>query len=202
MENHVPYRLYRDFHSRDFPASPVTMLVWSRLVNNESHFYWKTVRSVEEEHRAEEEITAETAATQTAQMWVAAQRFLPAAVSWSTKVLYHNYNDERRKRCLPCEIRTGNCSERVRISTKTVGSMDRSFQRPPTTTKALLLMVVPAISIHVPLNQTHLDAKVRSSFCRSKQAGSRRTLHKLPARTPSRLNPVPHAYLPYRTSLR
>jgi hypothetical protein len=68
MEKHVPYRLYRDFHSRDFPATPVTVLVWSRLANNESHFVWKTVRSVEEEHRAGEEITIEIAATQIGEM--------------------------------------------------------------------------------------------------------------------------------------
>lgn len=127
MENHVSYRLYRDFYSRDFPAIPVTMLVWSRLANNESHFAWKTVRSVEEEHRAEEEITIEIAANQMAEMWLAEQRFQPAAVSWRTTVLYLNSNNERRKRHLPCEIRTGNCSERIRISTETVGSVDRRF---------------------------------------------------------------------------
>jgi hypothetical protein len=55
-------------HSRDFPATPVTLLFWSRLANNESHFAWKTVRAAEEEHRAEEEITVETAATQMAEM--------------------------------------------------------------------------------------------------------------------------------------
>jgi hypothetical protein len=38
------------------------------LANNEGHFAWKTVRSVEEELRAEEEITIETAATQMAEM--------------------------------------------------------------------------------------------------------------------------------------
>jgi hypothetical protein len=43
------------------------MLIWSRLANNEGHFGWKTVRSVEEEHRAEEKITVEIAATQMAE---------------------------------------------------------------------------------------------------------------------------------------
>jgi hypothetical protein len=64
---HAPSRMYREFHSRDFPVTPVTMLLWSRLANNEDHFAWKTVRSVEE-HRAEEEITIEIAANQIAEM--------------------------------------------------------------------------------------------------------------------------------------
>jgi hypothetical protein len=68
MEVHVPYRLHHAFHSRDFPVTPVTMLVWSRLANNEGQFVWKTLRSVEVEHRAEEEITIEIAATQMAEM--------------------------------------------------------------------------------------------------------------------------------------
>jgi len=104
VENHVPYQLYRAFHSRDFPATPVTMLIWSRLVNNEGHFAWKTVRSAEEEHRAEEEITVEISATQMAEMWLAAQRFQPAAVFWNTTVSYHNSKNERRQKYLPCEM--------------------------------------------------------------------------------------------------
>jgi hypothetical protein len=54
-------------HSRDFPATPVTLFVWSRLANNKGHFVWKTVRSVEED-RAEEEIRIEIAATQMAEI--------------------------------------------------------------------------------------------------------------------------------------
>jgi hypothetical protein len=140
------------------------------------------VRSVEEEHRAEEEIAIEITETRMAEMWLAAQRFQPAAVSWSTTVLYHNCKNERRKRYLPCEIRTGSCAKGIRISIKTVGRMDRRFQRPSTTTKSPLLNAVPAISIHVPPNQTYLDVNVRSPCC-FKQAGSRKMLHKLSAWT-------------------
>jgi len=88
--------------------------------------------------------------------------------------------NERRKKYLPCEIRTGNCLERFRISTKTVGSMNRRFQRPPTTTKALLLIAVPAISIRVPPNQTYLDVNVISSshwMTNTNQCTSHSTVH-------------------------
>jgi hypothetical protein len=43
-------------------------MVWPRLANNEGHFAWKTVRSVEEEHRAEEEIAIEITETRMAEM--------------------------------------------------------------------------------------------------------------------------------------
>jgi len=69
------------------------MFVWSWLASNESHFLWKTVRSVEKEHRAGEEITTEIAETQTAKMWLAALQFQPAAVSWSTNLTMRGERD-------------------------------------------------------------------------------------------------------------
>ena len=120
--------------------------------------------------------------------------YSPAAVSWSITSLYDNSNNQRRKRYSPGEIRTGNCSEGLRISTKKLWTAWTAGFNAHHYYKSFASGRRPAKSLHVPPVRSYLGVNVRSYSWLFKQAGSRKTLHKVSACSYSPLTPFTCLY--------